>query len=231
MALNVIDTRSEEQKRLMEQLSKFAESRVGKGLPAWEGDFTVPYSKDEQYGLGRYRESIEAVDPDKTRDWYMKYIAPGEKRYFDEEIIPGIKESMVSGGTLRSTGTERAIGGAYEGFGTGQLNRIGQTIQMEKDRATGALPGYMAAASMPRMIEQEELNREIQEFMRTTPELNPILGVVMQLLQISTKAAMYQPESSMWGDFLGAAGKGLGSYLGSRSTNRDTNKTTTDPEK
>lgn len=205
-----ISTLDPNQQNLMEAISGFAEGRIGEGLPAWGGDWTAPVSEQEQFGLGQYREAITGLDPEETQDWYMKYIAPGERRYMEQEIIPGIKESMVPGGTLRSTGTERAIGSAWEQYGTGQLGRIGEAITGERARATGALPGYMQAAGLPRMIAQEELNKEFAEFVRTTPELSPILDLVMDILGVTTQAAFYEPgEEGAGGGIL----SGLGSML------------------
>jgi len=207
-----ISTLSPEQQELMKKVSAFTEPRIGEGLPAWEGDWTIPQTEEEKWGMGRYREAVEGMDPEAVSDCYMKYIAPGEQKYLEEVSIPTFKESMVPGGTLRGTGTERGIADIISKFGTGQLGRIGGTIMEERTAGRAALPGYMEAAALPRMIEQEELNREIQEFVRTTPELNPILNLVMQIMNVGTQAAFYQP--SLLETILPALGQAAGMAAG-----------------
>jgi len=114
---------------------------------------------------------------------------------------------MVPGGTLRSTGTERGIGDIISRFGEGQLGRMGEMMMGERARSMqalgmlptmagieGGLPQIEAAAqygALPRLIEQQELMGKIQEFIRTTPELSPVLDRLMQMLNIQTMGAYF----------------------------------------
>ena len=224
-----ISTLSPEQQKLMEQMYGFTSERIGVGLPGWEGDWTAPLTEGEEFGIGKYKEAITGMQPEEVSDWYMKYIAPGEQKYLEEVSIPTFKESMVPGGTLRSTGTERGIADIVSKFGTEQLGRIGETIMGERARATGALPGYMQAAGLQRFIEQDELNKQYAEFVRTTPELSPILGLVMEILNTTTQAAFYRPgtEGALSGILSGLAqgvGGALGGGIGSLFAKKDTTK-------
>ena len=194
MGIKKTTTLSPEQQAIMGDLSSFYRSRIGKGLPAWEGEFAAPITPGEEWGMGKYREAVGGMDPKQVQDWYMQFIAPQEKRYMRQEIIPQIREAGVPGGTLRGTGTEGRVSRAWEQFGAGQMGRIGEAIMGERAAGRAALPGYMTAAALPRMIEQLELTSQIEEFKRTTPELSPILDLAQNLLGTQTMAAYYQPE-------------------------------------
>lgn len=210
-------TLSPEQQALMSKLGGFYEGRVGKGLPAWEGDWTVPPTAGEEWGMGKYREAVEGMDPKQVRDWYMEYMDPMEKMHMRQEIIPQIREAGVPGGTLRGTGTEGRVSRAWEQFGAGQLGRIGETVMGERAAGRAALPGYMTSAALPRLIEQLELTSQIEEFRRTTPELSPILDKAQQLLGVGTMAGYYQPqETSEVMQLLQALAPGVGYGLGQK---------------
>lgn len=215
------------QQNLMAGLGTFLEGKVGEGLPEWGGAFTAPLSGAEQIGgellqkyigggvgetgamgLGAFQEALQGMDPKAIHEQYMKYIAPSEAKYLKEVAIPSFKESMVPGGALRSTGTEKGISDIVSGFGTEQLGRIGEMIQSERAGARSMMPlvpgmaaleggvPQMEAAfkfgDLPRMIEQAELSSKIQEFIRTTPELSPILDKVRSLLDVQTMGAYFE---------------------------------------
>ncbi len=171
------------------------------------------------------------VNPEQLAAEYMKYQAPAEQRYLKEVSIPTFKESMVPGGTLRSTGTERGIGDIISRFGEGQLGRIGQTISEARNRAAsltsqlptmagieGGVPQMETAfqyGQLPRMIEQAELTAKLQEFTRTSPEMSPLIDKMLNYLGIQTMAAYNQPYvPSPFMQFLTAAAPAIGQGLG-----------------
>ncbi len=247
-------TLSPEQQQLMEGIGAYFESRVGQGLPGWEGSFTAPMSDVEstgmnllreyagggvgdagQLGIGAYKEALAGMDPKAVAEQYMKYTAPAEQRYLTETLLPTFKESQVPGGTLRSTGTERGLGDIISKFGEGQLGRIGERITSEREGARSMIPytGQMSAleggvpqmeaalkyGQLPRMIEQAELTAQIQEFVRTTPEMSPLLDKMLNYMGIQTQAAFlspYQPSPflTLAGSAIEAAGSAAGAYFG-----------------
>jgi hypothetical protein len=138
---------------------------------------------------------------------------------------------MVPGGTLRSTGTERGIGDIISKFGEGQLGRIGQTIEGARGRAAGLVPylGQMAGieggvpqmeaafqyGQLPRMIEQAELTAKLQEFVRTSPEMSPLIDKMLSYLGIQTQAAYNQPYTpSPFMQFVSAVAPAAGQAAG-----------------
>lgn len=254
-------TLSKEQQQIMEGLGDYLVSKMGKGLPAWEGQFTAPLSGVEQVGMGQlkdyvtggigetaqmgvgaYQQALKGLSPEQVQAEYMKYTAPAEQRYLKETMIPAFKESMVPGGTLRSTGTERGIGDIISRFGEGQLGRIGERITSERAGARSMIPyaGQMAGleqgvpqmeaafqyGQLPRMIEQAELTARIQEFVRTTPELSPIINQMMQYAGITTQAAFlspYQPSPflQLAKEGISAVGQAAGMAAGKPPTPTD----------
>jgi len=49
--------------------------------------------------------------------------------------------------------------------------------------------------ALPRLLEQQELSAQIQDYIRTDPQSSPILQYALQLLNTQTQTAFYQPES------------------------------------
>lgn len=244
-----ISTLSPEQEQLIKGLGEYLMSMMGKGATPYTGQQVAPMSGTEQQGmnllnqyvgggigqtaqtgLGAYNQMMN-VDPNQIAAEYMKYTAPQEQRYLKETTIPTFKESMVPGGTLRSTGTERGIGDIISRFGEGQLGRIGQTIEGARGRAAGLIPylGQMAGieggvpqieaafqyGQLPRMIEQAELTAKLQEFVRTSPEMSPLIDKMLGYMGISTIAAYNQPyRPSPFLQILAAAAAGAGQAAG-----------------
>lgn len=243
-------TLSPEQLKLMKELGPWLEGLIGEGLPGYPGQQVAGMAGEERIGMGllqdyitrgigptaelgvgQYQEALKGMTPEEVHEQYMKYTAPAEARYLKETMIPTFKESMVPGGTLRSTGTERGIGDIISRFGEGQLGRIGERITAERAGARGMMPLLPTMAGMeggvpqmeaafqygqlPRMIEQAEMTAMFEEFKRTTPELSPIIDKMLSYMGIQTQAAFNQPyQPSPFLQFLGAVGPGLGSYLG-----------------
>ena len=260
-ATKKISTLSPEQQALMKGLGEYLQGKIGQGLPGYTGQLVAPMTGAEQIGYGDLLKYISGgigptataglgtygqlmnVDPTQLAAEYMKYQAPAEQRYLKETTIPTFKESMVPGGTLRSTGTERGIGDIISKFGEGQLGRIGQTIEGARGRAAGLIPylGQMAGieggvpqmeaafqyGQLPRMIEQAELTAKLQEFIRTTPEMSPLIDKMLGYLGVQTQAAYNQPYTpSPFLQFLSSVvpgiGSGIGSYLGSKAGSQTT---------
>jgi hypothetical protein len=243
-------TLSPEQQEMMKGLGEYLQSMIGKGATPYTGQLVAPMTGTEQQGmnllnqyvgggigqtaqtgLGAYNQMMN-VDPNQIAAEYMKYTAPQEQRYLKETTIPTFKESMVPGGTLRSTGTERGIGDIISKFGEGQLGRIGTSIEGARNRAASLIPQLSTMAGieggvpqmeaafqygqLPRMIEQAELTAKLQEFVRTSPEMSPLIDKMLGYLGIQTQAAYNQPYTpSPFMQFLTAAAPGVGAGVGS----------------
>lgn len=224
--LKMFSTLDPSQQKLMQGLGEFLTGRVGEGATPFPGQLTAPLSEGEQ---GAYSKALQQLLGGGTEtaatateafgraakglsekdvfSQYMKYTAPQEQKYLKEVSIPTFKESMVPGGTLRSTGTERGIGDIISQFGASQLGRIGERITSERAGARGVLPLAPAISALERgapemetasrfggiarLVEQSELTAKLQEFIRTSPEMSPLLTMMMQLLQTQTMGAYF----------------------------------------
>ena len=244
-----ISTLSPEQQLIMSGLGNYLQSMIGKGATPYPLKLTAGMSPTETsgmdilnkyvrggiggtatQGIGSYRDLIN-VDPNQIAANYMKYTAPAEQRYLKNVTIPTFKESMVPGGTLRSTGTERGIGDIVSRFGEGQLGRIGGNITNARSLAAGLMPylgqmqgieGGMPQAQaafqyglLPRLIEQAEINAKLQEFIRTSPEMSPLIDKMLSFLGITTQAAYNPAMNSNEGAGISSLIKGVSSGLGS----------------
>jgi hypothetical protein len=242
-------TLSPEQEQMMKGLGEYLQSMIGKGATPYSGQQVAPMSSTEQQGMGLLNQYVGGgigdtakiglgayqnmmnVDPNQLAAEYMKYTAPAEQRYLKETTIPTFKESMVPGGTLRSTGTERGIGDIVSKFGEGQLGRIGTSIESARNRAASLIPQLSTMAGiegdvpqmeaafqygqLPRMIEQAELTAKLQEFVRTSPEMSPLIDKMLNYLGISTQAAYNQPYTpSPFMQFVSAAAPAAGAAAG-----------------
>ena len=151
----------------------------------------------------------------------------------ETEVIPRIREEYIPTGTFYGSPRYEAVGKAWEQYGAEQLGRIGSAIQKEREAARQMLtylptmtalteerPLRLAEAGMelgalPRLLEQAKLQSEIEEFVRTTPELSPILDRALQLLNLQTQAAYYRPyQPSPIVELLGAAAPAIGYTIG-----------------
>lgn len=252
--INTISTMSPEQQQLMIGLGNYLQSQVGKGAAPYSGQTTAPLSTGEQAayqkslsnlegaptasatsGIAAFQNALKGMSEKDVYNQYMKYTAPLEAKTLKEQTIPTFKESMVPGGTLRSTGTESGIAKIISDYGANQLSRIGQRIQQERANALSVLPmtGTMsslesrapemeAAASyggIARAVEQAELTAKLQEFIRTSPEMSPLISQMLNYLNVGTMAAYNQPaETSPFMQILPsliqAGGAVAGAYYG-----------------
>lgn len=188
-------------------LSEYEETALGHLADYLKGE----KSDIAEFGLGKYKEALSGMSPEEVHDWYMKYVAPSERLYMKREIIPRIREEYIPTGSFYGTPRFEAVGKAWEDFAAKQLGRIAEAIASEREgarRALSYLPAMvemeeerplrvaeagMRLGALPRLLRQRELESEIEEFKRTTPELSPILDAALQLLQTDTKAAYYRP--------------------------------------
>lgn len=160
-------TLNPEQEELMSGLASFLKSRIGKGLPAFDGQFVAGLSPFETTGLSRlsdyisggqsegvnaasgaYSAMLNRADPKAAFDFYQKYYAPHENAYLKNTLIPQFKESQVARGTLRSTGTEQGLARLVGDFGNQQLSRVGDLIRGDQNRAASLIPAAQSISDL-----------------------------------------------------------------------------------
>lgn len=159
-----VSTLTGQQEDISGMLYDYLKGSIGKGLPAME---TPEWYKT---GIGRYQDILEGMTPEASAAYYQEHFAPLAKQQFEQDILPGIRESYVGTGFW---GEPRARGqaGAWGRFGAEELSRQGQFFQGQQQlglSALGMLPGMMGEAQ--------------GRYLQTLPEYNPALSQAMAYL-------------------------------------------------
>lgn len=155
------------------------------------------------------------INPAATEEFISRAITDPARATYQEETLPAIRESFIGPGQLFSSAraeTERRAGRDVERDISAQGSAIryadeqarrglaesaqeralrGASIAPSLGREMEELPLRQAMAGtaiggLQRMIEQQSLDREVAEFVRTSPESNPILDKALQLIGTPT---------------------------------------------
>ena len=245
-----ISTLSPEQQALMSALAPYLQKYISGGLPSYTGEMVAPASQYETaglsqlgkyleggvspmttMGLGQYQKGLAGLSPEEVKQEYMQYEYPGQKSFFEGQILPQIEEQFIPGGTYWGSPKMEAGAGAWETFGEQQLSNIGQRLTSERAAARSLLPylgemgqieggipqvqAAMTYGALPRVLQQAELSAKYEEFKRTNPDLAEILNTAMGMLNTTTMAAYNQPyQPSPFMQLLTAAAQGAGKAAG-----------------
>ena len=250
-----ISTLNKEQQAMMEKLFPYLTSKIGEGLPSWQGNFVAPMTDVESMSQeklkeyvsggntaftesvrGAFESGIKGMDPNDTIAYWNKYMRPEQERLWSEEIQPTIREAYVGPGTFYGTPRVNTEVTAKTNLESKGLEDLGNKIFSERDSARGLLPAAGAFASqyekmpldrieagfqfggLPRALEQADLAARYAEFVRTTPELSPILDKALAALGIQTQAGFFQPGDEgimpLIQALAGAAGSAAGASAG-----------------
>lgn len=167
----------------------------------------------ETYGLGQYKEGLAGMSPEAAQEYYAKYYQPLRKTMWEQEVEPAISEAYVGPGLYFGTERGRGIERGAQEWGERGMQEMGGVLQAERARSASLMPYLPQMAGMgqerlkgqaemgttygalPRLLEQQELSAQIQDYIRTDPQSSPILQYALQLLNTQTQTAFYQPES------------------------------------
>lgn len=165
------------------------------------------------------------VNSGLTRDFFRKSIADPARRRFEEETLPLVRESFVGSGQFNSTAraeTERRarrdLDEALLGketelvFADEQARRqLSESALQRALGASGIAPGAARSleegdlrraqagttiGALPRQLAQAQLDFEFNEFIRTQPELSPVIQQALAFLGIPTTATFFEPGQS-----------------------------------
>lgn len=174
-----------------------------------------------------------------TRDFFQRSIREPALRRFEEETLPLLREAYVGPGlsqsTARQEGERRSRRDLEESLLAKELELVYRDEQERRGLAESAAErqvrgvGLAPAATttveeaplrraeagqrlgaLPRVIEQAELDFEFNEFVRTTPELSPVIEQALAFLGIPMQASFFQPgrtfgEGALQGGALAAS--------------------------
>ena len=195
-------------------------------------------SELQKFGVGQFTEALKGLSPEYMEDIYRTSYLPRQERLFKEETIPAIRESFIGPGTFYSgggayggrTGAEAKAAETFGEFTAGQLADLifkgqeygresldmlpGMVSMVEEDPLRRATAG-LTLGSLPRVLEQQELQARMNEFMRTQPEYSPMLQYLQPYLGTQTMASYMQPGyESPFLSLLGTGLKAAGTYAG-----------------
>ncbi len=251
-----VSTLSPQQERLMKAYGEWLTSQVGKGATPWPGEFVAPLSEYEEAGLKRlgeyvrgeppeildlgiqqFGEALRGLSPEYMEEKYRELILPRQRRLFEEEVIPKIRESYVGPGTFYGTGRLEAERKSAEEFGESTASQLfdyimrGQEYGREALRMLPSMVGLveeeplrraeagLELGALPRLLEQMEVEARLKEFIRTQPEYSPILQYMQPYLHEPTKAFYYERgKPSPFVQLLEGALPIVGSVLGQRGS-------------
>ena len=151
-------------------LSEFLSRNVGKGLPGYtESTGKSLYEPLDPQAYNRYQEFISQ----DAGDWYDKAVyAPAMKAY-KEETLPLLKEAHA--GQLSSSRFDSAL--------TESATDLSESLAQGRYQAELQVPQAqygMASSYADRITQQKQL--EYQDWMKSLPEYNPVLGQALQFL-------------------------------------------------
>ena len=175
-----------------------------------------------QKGLGAYEEALEPVTYEDVTQWYENLLAPKRRLELEEEVLPAIREEYAKEGLLYGSPRYEAVAKARARDFVEEQALKAQLLEQEKARQLQALQMLPSIGMLPasyrtqmaqnlfniaeqeRQIKQADISARIAEFIRTTPELNPLLNVIKEM---STTPTQYQYTVPGTKGLLGSGGK------------------------
>lgn len=187
---------SVQQKRAQGQAWKFLTGKRGggdlQGFDTYGGQMSAPFTAGEQGVLSNFlgsdldliRQALGANLQQDALGQAQMLLQPSLERTLNQGMN-AINERYGAQGTLNSSNRALAIGdftgAASAGVGSTLANLIPQLMSAQTN-AAGALGGLtsqaMGLASIPRLVQQQGLDRLFQEFLRTTPSGGPLQALL-----------------------------------------------------
>ncbi len=169
-------------------------------------------------------------DPEQIEENFMEFDLPRLRRLYDEELDPLARETFAGGefgSTFRQQGQQRAVDqygslllDAREGRHAQGRDLAVQTTGLAQQQAvmeTQNTIQHLQAVKLDtrRDIETRELLGQYSEFLRTTPELNPLISAALSYLQLDPYYTTgIKGEQSQFMQLLGAAAPAAGAAAG-----------------
>lgn len=217
------------------ELGPWFEARVGQGLPSF-GPSTM-LKEGEEWGwipgltpldqrakglMSEYGaepldmsglqtaldEGLRGISPEDAEALYMEKVMPGQRRLYEEEIMPKVSEAYTKTGSFSGSDRAQAEARSAQKWGEQQgtqmmdwikygmqsgRNVLAQAAQLQNyiNSAPALKAGQLTAFSnQMRQLELAEMNARFTEFKRTTPELSPIIDKMLAFMGMQTMAGI-----------------------------------------
>ena len=138
-----------------------------------EGDTSGLISQSES----TLSDILSGVDPAVSEAMFREKYLPSQKRTFEEETIPGIREAMVGAGDFWSTGRASLESKARTGFAERMESQL---ADLQREGRQSAQSGLSQVGDISGMRQRQELDR-IRE--------------MLPFLNLPTQVSYLEPES------------------------------------
>ena len=172
----------------------------------------------------------ETATPEGARKWYEEFMLPERQYMLEKYVLPEMREAGIGAGLRHSSATDTAIARAIQEFGLQGLTDVGNLYRERFNTLMGMLPfmeqigferpsqqaaALQQAGEMERLLRQYALEKEIEAYYKSLPELSPILGLAQQYIGLPMKATYYEPgRPSPFMTLASSVIPAIGQYMG-----------------
>ena len=138
-----------------------------------EGDTSGLISQSES----TLSDILGGIDPAQTESMFREKYLPSQRRTFEEETIPGIREAMVGAGDFWSTGRASLESKARTGFAE---RMEAQLADLQREGRQSAQSGLSQVGDISGLRQRQELDR---------------IRNLLPFLNLPTQVSYLEPES------------------------------------
>lgn len=150
MAITSIPTMTTEQDDLLKQLLGRLSTMVSDGLGA--GPAGVLGAGEQ--GL---TDALAGLSPEYMADYFQQNVAPPQTRQFEEDVIPQLREEMISTGDFWGTGRVDVIEDARQKQAERMQAQMADWMKWGREQGTAALPYVPGIAGAGQNLELERI--------------------------------------------------------------------------
>jgi len=201
-----------EQQALAYEIYKYLQPHIGEGAEPYTGEFVAQPSPAEELGLRRLSEYLqEQWTPAKREELFQEIYAKPTIREVQEEILPLVREAYAGAGTYWGSPRARAEERVLSTLAAELARRRGEFELLAREMPLRQAQAAMQLGSLPRLLQQLELEKRYQEFIRTRPEVSPYLQAALAYIGTPMLAAYGVPAKPSLAEQLLGYGAQLGS--------------------
>ena len=193
------------------------------------GQGTYMPQRQAAYAQALGGQMLSPIDMGASKQWFEQNVVPQYQQQFQRMSAPALEQAKGMGAGVSSSAMNRALaeqaGGMSQYLGDVGYQYMLQEQQAQRQReeqnaqyqlaAMGATePGRAEQLSMiqasqqygalPRMIEMQKLQADMQEWLRTRPEYSPVIGQAMQYLNTQMQGTYMQDQPGLMAKWSGA---------------------------
>lgn len=226
------DALSPEQQKLNSQLIQQLLGNLGQAAPQYEGQYTPAVTSQQELSMQQLARalqgegamgqaltgSLKGTSPETREEYFRTNIQqPAQEQY--QDVQTQLANQFVGSGNFwggaREDLQQEAATDFAKSMAAERANLAWQTEQSDQQRAlqgvelSNALSQALyGMGAQQQGMQQQGLDRQYQEYVRTRPENSPYLQAAFQALGIPVQQTAYQPGTEgAFGPILGTVGK------------------------